>query len=144
LQKRLFWANGLPLLMPKVGFFWFLMLMHENNLWLILKTTQWGREDTYHQKKVMIMIFPLILGNLLTWMMGVTKRRKKKSILHKKYTTQRRMKKVVITIILMHTLRCSAAAAASAVPPAASSAQAAATQRAFWGKKGVDYAMDVM
>ena len=109
------------------------MLTHENNLWLILKTTQWGREDTYHQKKVMIMIFPLIPGNLLAWMMEVTKRRKKKSLLHKKYTTQRRMKKVVITIILMHTLRCSAAAAASAVPPAAASAQATAIQRAFWG-----------
>ena len=120
------------------------MLTHENNLWLILKTTQWGREDTYHQKKVMIMIFPLILGNLLTWMMEVTKMRKKKSLLRKKYTTQRRMKKVVTTIILMHTLHCSAAAAAAAVPPAAASAQAAATQRAFWGKKGVDYATDVI
>jgi hypothetical protein len=54
------------------------MLTHDNNLWLILKTTQWGREDTYHQKKVMIMIFPLIPENLLTWMIEVTKRREKK------------------------------------------------------------------
>ncbi len=53
-----------------------LMLMLGKKLWLVFKTRQQGQEDSYHQEKFFVMIFPLAI--VLTWMKEVLKTMKKK------------------------------------------------------------------